>query len=80
MLVIILSTALIIFIILFAVGMAYVLKILNHLKKITEHAENVAESVETAANTVEKAASPVAILKLVSNIVDSASKFKRKKE
>jgi competence protein ComGC len=79
-LLIIVSTVLVIFLIVSIVALVYVIKVLKQLKRITQHAENVVESVESAANTFEKAASPVAILKLLGNIVEQTNRFRKRKE
>lgn len=77
---IILSTTLSIFLILFSVALGYLISILKQIKKIVERAENVAGTVESAAAAFERTASPLAILKLIGNIVEQASKFKRRKD
>jgi competence protein ComGC len=79
-LLIIVSSILAIFLIVAIVATVYVVKILKQVKRITEQAENVVDSVESAAHTFEKAASPLAILKLVGNIVEQASRFGKKKK
>jgi Na+-transporting methylmalonyl-CoA/oxaloacetate decarboxylase gamma subunit len=79
-LVIIVSVVLAIFLIALIVAIVYIVKILRQVKRITERAESVAGSVEAAATTFERAASPLAILKIISNIVDQASRVKKRKE
>lgn len=79
-LLIIVSTVLSIFLIVSIIALVYIIKILKQVRRITSRAENVAESVEAAANTFEKAASPVAILKIIGNIVDQASKMRKGKD
>ena len=61
------------------VAMVYVIKIMKQVKQITEHAENVADSMESAASAFQKTATPLAILKLVGNIVEHAARGRRKK-
>ncbi len=78
-LVIIVSTVLAIFLISAIIALVYFIKFIKQLRRITDHAEIVAESVETAANNIGKVASPLAFLKLVSNIVNQASKYNRRK-
>jgi hypothetical protein len=73
------SVALTIFLILLSVALGYFISLLKQLKRISAKAENVADSVESAASAFEKSASPLAILKLVSNIVDQASRGRRRK-
>ena len=79
-LLIIVSTVLSIFLIVSIIALVYTIKILKQVRRITFRAENVAESVEAAANTFEKAASPVAVLKIIGNIVDQASKMRKRKD
>jgi len=79
-LLIIVSTVLSIFLLASIIALVYIVKILKQVRRITAHAENVAESVEAAANTFEKAASPVAVLKIIGNIVDQASKMRKRKD
>lgn len=76
---IILSVTLSVFLILFSVALGFVIAILKQVRRITTTAENVADSVSSAASSFEKAASPLAVLKLISNIVTQANKFKRGK-
>ena len=76
-LVIIVSSILAIFLIVLIVALVFVIKVLKQLRRITERAENVAGSVEAAASAVGKAASPLAILKLIGNIVSHSNKRKR---
>lgn len=77
---IVVSAALTVFLILFCVALGYVISILKQVKRITERAENVADTVESAAAAFERASSPLAMLKLVGNIVEHAAKFKRRKD
>ena len=76
---IVVSAALTVFLILFSVALGYFISILKQVKRITERAENVADTVESAANTFEKVASPLAVLKVIGGIVESAGRFKRRK-
>jgi len=77
---VVVSAALVVFLILFSIALGYFISILKQVKRITVRAENVADTVESAASTFEKAASPLAVLKVIGNIVESASKFKRKRD
>jgi len=78
-LLIVVSSVLSIFLIVGIVALVYVVKILKQIKLITDRAENVAESMESAPDTFKKTATPIAILKLVGNIVDQASRVRKKK-
>ena len=77
-LVIIISSVLGIFLVLFIVALVYIIGIARRVREIVSRAESVAGSVEAAASAFEKTATPLAVLKLVSNIVAHAQK--RKKE
>ncbi|MBX4188948.1 hypothetical protein KW792_02500 [Candidatus Saccharibacteria bacterium] len=79
-LVIITSSVLVIFLVFFIIALVYLIKLIKQLRRITEHAENVVDSVEAAASTMQRAASPLAFLKLVSNIVDQTAKMRNRKE
>ncbi len=78
-LVIILSVTLTIFLIIAIVAFVYIIKLMKQVGRITERAENVADSVEAAAAAFERTASPLAILKIIGNIVDQATKFRNRK-
>lgn len=78
-LLIIVSSTLAVFLVVSVVALIFFIKLLSQLRRIAAKAENVAESVESAAETFERSAKPIAVLKLVSNIVDGAAKFRRKK-
>ena len=77
---IVVSAALVVFLILFSIAIGYSISILKQVKRITARAENVADTMGSAAAAFERTASPLAILKLVSNIVTQASKFKNRKD
>lgn len=78
-LVIILSTMLAIFLILGIVVLVLIIKIVKTIKKITEHAEHMADRAEHITSFFEKTATPVALVKLVSNISDAILKKGKKK-
>lgn len=52
---------------------------MKQVRRITERAENVADSVEAAAAAFERTASPLAVLKVIGNIVEQATKFRNRK-
>ena len=54
--------------------MFYVVSVLRRVKKLTETAQNVALNVEAAAEAFERSAKPVAIIKVISNIVSQVMK------
>ncbi len=76
-LVVITSAVLVVFLVLFSVALFFIIMTLRRVRKIVDRAENVAGSVEAAASAFEKSATPLAILKMVSNIVTHAQKKKK---
>jgi pilus assembly protein TadC len=78
-LLIVVSSALTVFLIVAIVAVTYFIGILKQVKRITAQAENAVDSIESAAETFRNSASPLAILKLVGKIVNQASKMNRKK-
>ena len=78
-LLIIVSGVLAVFLIVLGVALVYFIGVLKQVKRITERAENVAGSLESAAAAVESTAPPLAVLKLIGNIVETAGKFGRRK-
>jgi len=78
--VIILSSTLSIFLILLSIALGYFISVLKQVKRITERAEDVADTMGSAAHAFERTASPLAVLKIIGNIVDQASKFRRRKD
>jgi hypothetical protein len=78
-LLIVVSSALTIFLIVLIVATSYFIGILKQVKRITMQAENAVDSLESAASTLRNSASPLAVLKLVGNIVSQASKFNKKR-
>jgi hypothetical protein len=79
-LVIIESVVLTIFLILFIIVLVQSMKILKQLKGIIAHADNVADSVEAAASAFERSASPLAMLKIIGNIVEQTSRIRKRKD
>lgn len=81
-LVIILSAMLALFLLLSIVVLVKVVQIVKQIKRIIDHAENTLDKAEHVADFFKKTATPVAIVKLFSNIseaVSSAGKKSRKK-
>lgn len=78
-LVIILSTFLAIMLLLSIVLLVKIIKIVKQIKRIIDQAEQVADKAEHIAAFFEKTATPVALLKLVSNISGTLSKKVKKK-
>lgn len=77
--IIILSVSASIMFLVFAVALGFFVAILRQVKRITARAENVADTVESAASTFGKVASPLAVLKIIGGIVQTASQAKRKR-
>jgi Sec-independent protein translocase protein TatA len=78
-LLIVVSSALTVFLIVLIVALVYLIGILKQLKRIATQAESAVESVQSAAATFQRSASPLAALKLMANIVNQAAKMNRKK-
>jgi hypothetical protein len=78
-LVIIVSSVLVIFLVAAIVATIYAIKVMKQVRTIVAQAESVVDSVEAAASTFQKAASPLALLKVVGNIVEQANRIRRKK-
>jgi hypothetical protein len=78
-LLVILSSALAIFLILSIVVVVMVIRILKKVRIIVDKAEKIIESAEAVGEVFKKTATPVGILHLVQNIVGMVSN-KRKKE
>ena len=78
-LLIIVSAVLSVFLILLALAAIYMIQVLRRVREIVERAENVAGTMEAAARTFEKTAGPIAIIKLISNIVSAVSGRKKGK-
>ena len=76
-LVIIVSSVLSIFLLLAIVALVYLIGILKQVKKVTSRAENVAETVQAAASAFERTATPLAVFKLIGNIVGHAQKRRK---
>jgi hypothetical protein len=79
-LLIVVSSALTLFLIVLIVAMVYLIGVLKQVKRITTQAESAVDSIEAAAASVQRAASPLAVLKLVGNIVSQASKMNKRRK
>ncbi len=75
-LVIFLSSALAVFLLVAIIATIKLIQILNHIKRITEKAEQLADKAEAVGEFFRKSAGPIAVGKLLSNIVETV--FKRK--
>lgn len=77
-LVIILASALVLFLVLAIIAAIKTIQILNHLKKISEKAEKVANTAETVGEFFKYTAGPAAIGKFFSNVAEAVNKHKKK--
>ncbi len=73
-LLIVVSSVLSVFLILLSIAVFYFIRVMKRLDRITDKAESVADSVEAAASAFEKTATPMAVINLISNIVNKAGK------
>jgi predicted secreted protein len=78
-LLIIVSSVLSLFLIFMIIALVYFIKLIKEIRRLAEKADNVAGSVEAAAGAFERAASPLAVLKIIGNIIDQASKIRKGK-
>ncbi len=77
-LVIILSVTLAVLLVVAIVCIVALTKLINQVRAITTKAESVMEDVESVSDFFRKSAAPVAIGKLVSNIVSTISERRKK--
>ncbi len=78
-LVIFLSVALAVLLLLSIVVAVLAIKLLQSIKHITEKAEHIVENVEHVGDTFRNAAGPLALMKVVSNIVRVVTKQSKNK-
>lgn len=79
-LLIIVSAVLAIFLVVLIVAIVQIVKILKQVKRVMHRAENVADSVEAATSAFERAASPLAILKIIGNIIEQTTRIRKRKD
>lgn len=79
-LVIILSTMLGLFLLLSIILLVWLLKIVKQIRRIMDHAEQAVDKAEQVADFFQKTATPVALIKLVSNITDFMQNTSNKKD
>jgi membrane protein implicated in regulation of membrane protease activity len=77
-LLIILATALAIFLLLSIVAVVAFIRFMRSLRRITETAERVVESAESVGDVLKKAAGPISVLQFVRGIVEATTQHKRK--
>ena len=78
-LVIFLSTALAIFLTLAIVIAVMVIKLLQQVRRLSDKAEHIVENVEHVGETFRNASGPLALFKVISNIVDNVSRHNQRK-
>lgn len=78
-LVIILSTLLAIFLVLGIVIAVFVVKITKTVKRITQQAEQVVDRADYISTFFKQTATPIALLKLMTNVFDAIGKKGGKK-
>jgi|GEM_PF-647779 len=77
-LLIVVSSALTLFLIVLIVAIVYFVGVLKQVKRITAQAELAVDSMQSAAAAFERSASPLGVLRLVGKIVSQASKYNKK--
>lgn len=70
-LVVMLSSALAVFLLLGIILLAICIKIAGHIKRISENAEAISDKAENVAEFISNAAAPLAAGKLISNVLDT---------
>lgn len=77
LLLIFLSAALAVLLVLAIIAMVLAIKLMKSIRRISEKAENIIEDVEQVGDTFRQAAGPLALLRVVSNIVSVVNKHKK---
>ena len=78
-LVVLLSIGMSIVLLFAIIALYYTIKVMRNLKSITDRAEHIAENVDNVSEFFKTTAGPVAITKLIANIVEAVrSKSDRK--
>lgn len=78
-LLIILAATLALFLILAIIVVVQIMRLLKAVNKITAKAEHVIETAENVGEVFKNAAGPLALLRVVSNVVETITKAKRRK-
>lgn len=76
-LLIILTSLLSVFFLLCIIAVGIVIKLLSSVKKVVAKAGDAVESVEEAAETFKQAQGPLAIFKLIKNIMKTSQKGRK---
>ena len=78
-LVVIVSATLTVFLIVSIIVLVKIIQVLNDVKRITKKAEHIADQAEAVVNFFQNSAGPVAIVKVISNIIQSCKSKKSRK-
>lgn len=78
-LVIILASALAVFLVLAIIAAVKIIQILDQIKRICEKAENLAEKAEAVGDFFQKSAGPIAIGRFVANMAETVFQKKQYK-
>jgi hypothetical protein len=77
-LVVVLASALAVFLLLAIIATVKIIQILNHLKAISEKAERLASTAESVGEIFKYTAGPAAIGKFLANITETVLKHRKK--
>lgn len=77
-LVVVLASALALFLLLAIVATVKIIQILNHLKTISEKAERLASTAESVGEFFKYTAGPAAFAKFVANVTETVLKHRKK--
>lgn len=77
-LVIVLASALAIFLLLAVVAAVQIIRLLKTINKITDKAERVIETAENVGEVFKNAAGPLALARVVGNIIDAVHKVTKR--
>lgn len=78
-LVIITSSVLALFLLVAIIATIYAIKVVKQVRRVVAKAEEVVDTAEAAAEAVRQANGPLAMFKLVKNIVTLVNKYQKKK-
>lgn len=79
-LVVVLATALAIFLVLAIVAAIFIIRLLQTLRLVADKAEKVIESAEAVGDVFKKAAGPLGALRLIRTLIDTVGEHKQHKD
>lgn len=79
-LVIVLASALAIFLVLSIVAAVFIIRLIQTLRLIADKAEKVVESAEAVGDVFKRAAGPLGVFKFLRHVVDMVGQHKQDKE